>query len=283
MRPVNLIPPEDRRGEHAPLRTGPTAYVLIGVLAVVLLTVTALVLTKNKIADQQTELAALEARKDAAAQTTEALNPYVQFAAMSEARDQTVTSLAQSRFDWERVLRELSLVIPEDVWLSQATGTVASGTSTGSASGGTGASLRQGAAGPALELTGCAASQRAVAGFVAALQDIDGVTRVGVSSSELGQDTSATAAGASDDCRTRAFISKFEIVAAFDEAPVAAAAGDPAAAGAAPAATDPAAAAPAATDPATADAAAQEQQAADSTATQTDKAKDAASLTGGAP
>ena len=37
---------------------------------------------------------------------------------------QTVSSLAQSRFDWERVLRELSLVIPEDVWLVKVTGTV---------------------------------------------------------------------------------------------------------------------------------------------------------------
>ena len=32
MRPVNLIPPEDRRGEQAPLRTGPLAYVLVGAL-----------------------------------------------------------------------------------------------------------------------------------------------------------------------------------------------------------------------------------------------------------
>ena len=32
MRPVNLIPPEDRRGQHAPLRTGPLAYILVGAL-----------------------------------------------------------------------------------------------------------------------------------------------------------------------------------------------------------------------------------------------------------
>ena len=34
------------------------------------------------------------------------------------------TSLAQSRFDWERVLRELAIVIPEDVWLTNLTATV---------------------------------------------------------------------------------------------------------------------------------------------------------------
>ena len=31
----------------------------------------------------------------------------------------TVTSLADSRFDWERVMRELSLVLPADVWLTE--------------------------------------------------------------------------------------------------------------------------------------------------------------------
>ena len=42
-------------------------------------------------------------------------------------RTETVDSLAQSRFDWERVMRELALVIPEDVWLESLTGTVAPG------------------------------------------------------------------------------------------------------------------------------------------------------------
>ena len=277
MRPVNLIPPEDRRGEHAPLRTGVTAYVLIGALAIALLTVTALVLTGNSIHDRESELAALEARQTTATQTAEALTPYVEFASMSAAREETVSSLAESRFDWERVLRELSLVIPDDVWLINATGTGAPGASTGSAAAAN--TLREGTTGPALELIGCARSQRAVAGFVAALEDIDGVTRVGVSSSELGQSSNGAATGASgatSDCRTRSFISRFEIVAAFDEAPAAGAAviPDP---GTAPTSPDPAA------DPETADAVAQEQQAADSTAEQTGEAGDAANLVGATP
>ncbi len=276
MRPVNLIPPEDRRGEHAPLRTGATAYVLVGVLAIALLTVTALVLTGNQVSERENELAALEARGATAAQTADALTPYVEFASMSAAREETVTSLAKSRFDWERVLRELSLVIPGDVWLINATGTVAPGASTGSAAAAN--TLREGTTGPALELIGCARSQQAVAGFVAALEDIDGVTRVGVSSSELGQSSNGASgeSGATSDCRTRAFISRFEIVAAFDEAPPSGASVVPDA-GAAPTPTD------AATDPETADAVAQEQQAADSAADQTAKADDAANLVGATP
>ena len=30
MRPVNLIPPEERRGDHAPLRAGALSYVIVG-------------------------------------------------------------------------------------------------------------------------------------------------------------------------------------------------------------------------------------------------------------
>ena len=33
-----------------------------------------------------------------------------------------MTSLADSRFDWERVMRELSLILPDDVWLTNLTG-----------------------------------------------------------------------------------------------------------------------------------------------------------------
>jgi hypothetical protein len=88
--------------------------------------------------------------------------------------------------------------------------------------------MRGSIAGPALEITGCATGQEAVAGFVTALKDIDGVTRVGVQSSELSQKEEAstgTSSGSEEsnegnECRTRSFIAKFEIVVAFDAAPV---------------------------------------------------------------
>jgi hypothetical protein len=81
--------------------------------------------------------------------------------------------------------------------------------------------------GPSLVIAGCAAGQDSVAGFVTALKDIDGVTRVGVESSELaGADEGAGSAGESNegggsgDCRTRRFIAEFHLVVAFDAAPV---------------------------------------------------------------
>ncbi len=150
-------------------------------------------------------------------------------------------------------MNELALVIPGDVWLTDLTGTASasSGATAAAPSGDTaGASS---IAGPSLQLSGCAAGQEAVAGFLSALRDIDGVTRVGLSSSERpSQDVTSPEGGGGSECRTRDFITKFEIVAAFDAAPappVAGAAPVAPAAGAAPAAPDTAAPAESGTAP----------------------------------
>jgi Tfp pilus assembly protein PilN len=235
MRPVNLIPPEDRRGEQAPLRTGPLPYVLLAGLVALLLGITGLVVTNNQIAESENEVAKLESEDAAASAKAQRLAHYTQFRTMSEQRVETVSELADSRFDWERVMRELALVLPHDAWLVSLTASAAPGVSVeGGGSGGGEGNMRAAIAGPALELTGCARGQEAVAGFVTALKDIDGVTRVGVQSSELGEEKEGGSGGESggsnsDECRTHAFIAKFEIVVAFDAAPVTEAEGEEAA------------------------------------------------------
>ena len=87
MRPLNLIPPEDRRGDSAPLRAGVLSYAVVGFLAVALIAVVALVLTSNKINESKSELASLEARAAAAQQASAGLAPYDQFASLTENRD----------------------------------------------------------------------------------------------------------------------------------------------------------------------------------------------------
>jgi Tfp pilus assembly protein PilN len=228
MRPVNLIPTEDRRGENAPLRTGPVAYVVVGALVAVLAGVTALVLIGNQIGDRKSEVERLEREDAAASARAQRLAAYTQFQAIRAQRVATVTSLADSRFDWERVMRELSLVLPSDVWLvslnaSASPSAGAGGESSGGSASSSASGLRASAAGPALEIGGCATGQEAVAGFVTALKDIDGITRVGVQSSALAEQSAgggAASGSSGEDCRTRDFIAKFEIVAAFDAAPV---------------------------------------------------------------
>jgi Tfp pilus assembly protein PilN len=230
MRPVNLIPAEERRGAHAPMRTGPVPYLVVGALVLALVGVALLVLAGNQVSEREAEVAQLEQEDAAAKERAEELAAFTQFRNLQQQRAQTIGSLADSRFDWERVMRELSLILPEDAWLVSLSASASpESAGGGEGGGGGGGSLRAGVPGPALEIEGCAAGQESVAGFVTALKDIDGVTRVGVEASELGEagidsDAAGTgensAEGGNSDCQTRDFIAKFTLVVAFDAAPV---------------------------------------------------------------
>jgi Tfp pilus assembly protein PilN len=230
MRPVNLIPPEDRRGEHRPMRSGPLVYLLVGALVIALAGMTALVLTDNQISERKVEAAKLHREEAAEKARAARLAAYTQFAALREQRVSTVTSLADSRFDWERVMRELSRVIPAYAWLTSLSATATPGVSVDGGSGSaSGSSLRGSIAGPAIEMSGCAVTHDGVAGLVDAFKDIDGVTRVGVQSSGLADPgdgagapggDSASSGGDQTDCRTLGFITEFHLVIAFDAAPI---------------------------------------------------------------
>lgn len=218
MRPVNLIPAEQRRGERRPLRTGPLPYLLVGALVAVLAGVTALVVLGNQVAERKNELARVEAEDAAAQARAERLAAYTQFRALHEQRVQTVASLADSRFDWERVMRELALVLPHDVQLTSLDASAAGG------GGGSGSNLSASIKGPSLQISGCTTGHEAVAGFITALKEIDGVTRVGVQSSDVsGRESGAGAArasGSASNCMSTGSVAAFAMTVAFDAAPV---------------------------------------------------------------
>jgi Tfp pilus assembly protein PilN len=228
MRSVNLIPPDARRGDGSKMRTGGVPYVVLGALGLLLLGVIAVAFTSKQISDKQDEVTGLEQELQTKTAKADSLTAFTSFGAVEESRSATVSSLAESRFDWERVLNELALVIPTDVWLVKVAGKVTPDVQLDEAAD---VSIRQTVTGPALEIVGCAPGQDAVAGFVAALEDIDGVTRVGVASSERPEQQEAAEGGGStelgagdsdqttDECRTEDFIARFEIVVAFDAVP----------------------------------------------------------------
>lgn len=227
MRPVNLIPPDERRGDRAAMRTGAFSYVLIGALAAAVLAVAALALTSKQISDKNSEVAQLQVQEQQAQAKAQSLVSFTNFRAAQEARSSTIVSLAQSRFDWQRILNEFAKVIPSDVWFTKIAGTV---DPTVAVQDGPDIQDRDSIQGPALEMEGCASSQDAVAALIANLEEIDGVTRVGLESSEKPDDaqgggvtaspaTGDSAAGVDSDCRTRDFITQFKIVAAFDAVP----------------------------------------------------------------
>ncbi|HEY5053645.1 MAG TPA: PilN domain-containing protein [Solirubrobacterales bacterium] len=227
MRPIDLTPSDERAGARKPARGGPLAYIVVGALVLALTGVILLVLADNQISDRKAELSRLESQTATAEAEAAKLAAFAQFHSVRDQRVTTVTNLADSRFDWERVMRELSLILPKDVWLTNLTGTVRPDVAV---EGGANISLRQGAAGPALELVGCAAGQESVARFISDLKGIDGVTRVGILSSQLpagsgsgGEGGSESSTPSSGTCQTRSFIAQFQIVVAFDAAPIPAA------------------------------------------------------------
>jgi len=70
-----------------------------------------------------------------------ALQPYVLFQTLSQARIQSVASLAAERFDWPRAMTQVALALPSNVTLSSLAGSAAGGNALGGAvSGSTAAS-----------------------------------------------------------------------------------------------------------------------------------------------
>lgn len=207
MRPINLIPTEERRSSSIS-RTGPIAYLLVGTLGVILIGVVLLVLFSNQVNDHKGEVARLESEKTAVVASASRLAPYIDFANVSEQRAQTVAELADSRFDWSRVIHQLSLVLPGDVYF---TGLAASA---GGAAGGE----ETGGSAPSLQIVGCANGQAAVAGFVSSLKEIDGVTRLQLGNSTL-KDGEVGAGGASAEVCARPGMAVFTIEVVFDDAP----------------------------------------------------------------
>jgi Tfp pilus assembly protein PilN len=116
MRAVNLLPLEARAGRRRP----PAAALAIacgGVLAASLLTV-GFVTANGKVGSREQELASLEQELAAARR---AAKPKPRETGKAAERDQRLTALSGAlaeRLAWDRLLREVSLVLPEDVWLS---------------------------------------------------------------------------------------------------------------------------------------------------------------------
>lgn len=224
MRPINLIPKDLRRGDAAPARTGATGWVIVGALALAVVAAILLVTTSNTLSDREREVAALQHAERVAQQQAAEVAPYTAFQQTVVARRQTIAGLAASRFDWERVMRELALIIPRDIVVRTMTATVSPDVSV---PGATSVDLRGSVPGPALELTGCGVgpedrSQETIARFISALYDIDGVTRVGMKDAIVTEegDQGAAGGGRAGVCAGGEQVSNFQIVAAFDAAPI---------------------------------------------------------------
>jgi Tfp pilus assembly protein PilN len=118
MRAVNLLPRDETK------RQQPGAVVLTAVLGSVL--VVALVaglflMTSSGASDKQAEVDALRAELAAIPPAPEAPVDSSGLETQKSARVTLLGKALGSRIAWDRVLREISLVLPEDIWLESLT------------------------------------------------------------------------------------------------------------------------------------------------------------------
>ena len=193
MRPVNLLPARYRPARASGERPG-IAYVAIGALAVLLLMVLALVVTNNKIDDANEATAKAQAEQQAAQAKIGQLQAFGDFAALKVSREQAVKSVAEQRFDYERLMREVALVLPHNTYLTNLT----SGTSGAAAPTTTTATATS--TGPSITVAGCAPSHPSVATAVVRLRKLHNVQDVDLKSSQKAGSTSSTATSGASVC-----------------------------------------------------------------------------------
>jgi type IV pilus assembly protein PilM len=229
--------------EHDGAASARVAQVACAMVALLAAAVVYLVVLSNQVSSGRERAGSLTGEIAAAEHQAAALKPYHDFADATIARRETVASVAGTRFNWDRTLRQLAKVGPDGVWLTSAKGTLAPTTQVdGGGSDGDTGGLRGALSAPALELAGCATRERSVPAYMDGLYGLTGVTDVGFSRTET---VGGTGSGLA--CGDGASGTRFSLVAYFKPSPsqLAAAQTAPAATGATGTTTAPATQAPA--------------------------------------
>jgi len=181
MRAVNLLPKSQRPVAATGQRSG-SAYVLIGVLAVVLLAAVGYVVIANQVTSSNAEAARLAAETGQAEAKVAELAPFGEFSDLKNARIAAVRSLATERLDWERLTRELALVLPKGTWLTSVQGDA--GTAPASSTSAPASTSTATAVGPTVTLSGCSKTQDGVATALVRLRRLNGADEVELQHSE---------------------------------------------------------------------------------------------------
>lgn len=118
MRAVNLLPRDDRRQRSGPSQKNP--LLVGGVAGTVLVTAiiaAAFLIASGGVADSQARHDAAQAELAATPVPPPTAPGASQLDQEKSARITALSSALAGRLAWDRVLREVSLVLPDDVWL----------------------------------------------------------------------------------------------------------------------------------------------------------------------
>lgn len=175
MRAVNLLPRDDPKKSFEATR-GVVFGAAGGAALVTAVLVSMTISAGGAVNDKQGELDALRAQIAAIpAAPVEKTRTDDTLAAEKGARVGALSAALTSRVAWDRLLRQVSLILPEDVWLTNL-----SATAPDAAAAAAGAP----AAGSAFTLTGSTYSQNGVARFLSRLSVIPDLENVRLQSSQ---------------------------------------------------------------------------------------------------
>jgi Tfp pilus assembly protein PilN len=181
VKPVNLLPASAR--PYVASDSKPTGtYAVLGVLALLVVAAVVYVSTTNKITTRKDQIQTAQAEQAQAQQKAASLQSYGTYSQIASTRISTVASLAVGRIDYERLMRETALVLPNGVWLNSVDAEAGTGSSPGStAAAGTGTATGTGA--PTVQMIGCAKTQDMVAATLVRLRAVHGSDDVNLNAS----------------------------------------------------------------------------------------------------
>lgn len=194
MKRMNLLPAELRPRTSA--RRG-ASYFVVAALGTAIVAMLAYGFVIRGVRQDETELSALQEETRQAQAQVDALSPYAAFADMKQTRARSVRTVAETRFDYERLARELARILPEGVSVSHlevAPGALSAEETAKGVDSPDG--LAEGD--PTMRLNGCAPTQDAVADTLDRLRALSSATGVELGSSTSGGDSPSAPSGGGD-------------------------------------------------------------------------------------
>ena len=136
----------------------------------------------QRVHSDETELASLKDEARQAQARADVLRPYGEFANMKDQRERSILTVADTRFNYERLTRELARILPEGVWVGHLEVAPAPPEQSVVDAGADSLTGSQ-ATPPALTVSGCAPTQNLVADTLDRLRALTGATNVELGSS----------------------------------------------------------------------------------------------------
>ena len=200
MRSINLVPERYRPRRPSGGQQG-SAYAVLAVLGVLLVAVAVREAIVYKVDSRRAEAARVTGETREAEARARALGAFGNFAQLTTTRLQSVRERADARLDWERLVRELAHVLPEDVVLTDLDASAVPAAAAGGAP--PAGPAAPAASGPSLKLSGCAPEQPDVATVLVRLRRLHAAEEVKLTESGREGDSGAaggSSGGAGDGC-----------------------------------------------------------------------------------